>query len=139
MNTLPEIFKALGDENRLRVLQLLLIKELCVCELETILNLTQSNVSRHLNKLRNTGIVSSEKSSQWVHYRIDKQFVINNSLLINYLKTKLDEPVYQKDVKRFQRYQQSGFTCEQINKTKSKIEVYLNEIAYPDNLHSDRA
>jgi ArsR family transcriptional regulator, arsenate/arsenite/antimonite-responsive transcriptional repressor len=129
MNTLPEIFKALGDENRLRVLHLLLIKELCVCELETILNLTQSNVSRHLNKLKNTGIVSSEKSSQWVHYRVDQQFKTGNTLLIDYVKAKLDEPVYQKDLKRFQCYQQSNFTCEQINKTKSKIVAYLNEFA----------
>ena len=126
-NILPEIFKALGDENRLRVLHLLLIKELCVCELETILDLTQSNVSRHLTKLKNTGIVRSEKRSQWVRYRIDEQFITGNSLLIDYLNAKQSEPVYQTDLKRFQRYQERGFTCEHVNKEKSKIEAYLSE------------
>ncbi len=50
--TIVNMFKALSDENRLRIMSLLIREELCVCEIEVILELSQSNVSRHLNKLK---------------------------------------------------------------------------------------
>lgn len=56
-----DIFKALADENRLRIISLLLTKELCVCEIEASLEMSQSNVSRHLTKLKTSGIVDSRK------------------------------------------------------------------------------
>ncbi|MGD9156009.1 MAG: metalloregulator ArsR/SmtB family transcription factor, partial [Bacillota bacterium] len=61
MNLL-KILKALGDENRLRILNLLRQKKLCVCELESVLNMTQSNVSRHLIKLKDAELIESEKN-----------------------------------------------------------------------------
>lgn len=57
-----EIFKALADENRLRILNVLNQGELCVCEIETLLGITQSNASRHLNKLKSLKIIDSDKS-----------------------------------------------------------------------------
>ena len=70
-----EIFKAMADENRLRIINILMNYELCVCELEVILNMTQSNVSRHLAKLKNGGIISSTKYAQWIHYKLDEDFL----------------------------------------------------------------
>ena len=128
MDILSEIFKALGDENRLRIVNLLLKKELCVCELETLLEMTQSNVSRHLTKLKHAGIITSEKCSQWVHYSVHKQFIKKNNLLNDYLSASLTEPVYQSDLARLNRYLQSGYTCEHINKEKSVIAAYLDEL-----------
>jgi ArsR family transcriptional regulator len=85
---LIEIFKALGDKNRIRILNLLIRQELCVCEIETMLNMTQSNASRHLNKLKTSGVITSEKKSQWVYYRIDNKFIEENNLLYEFIKNK---------------------------------------------------
>ncbi len=89
-----EIFKALGDENRIRILNLLMREELCVCEIETMLGMTQSNASRHLNKLKNAGIITSDKKSQWVYYGINNEFIKENNLLYEFLKNKINENVH---------------------------------------------
>ncbi|MDW5550431.1 metalloregulator ArsR/SmtB family transcription factor [Methanosarcina sp.] len=65
------ILKALADENRIRILNLLKNRELCVCDIEAVLGIKQSNTSRHLNKLKIAGIIVSVKKSQWVYYRLN--------------------------------------------------------------------
>ena len=80
-----EIFKALSDETRLRILSLVWTGELCVCEIEKCLNLTQSNASRHLTVLKNTGILSSAKHAQWAYYKVDEHFHKEHKDLYNYL------------------------------------------------------
>jgi len=65
---LSETLKALSDPNRLRILNLLDGETLCVCDLEEILQLNQSNLSRHLAKLKQTGLVSSQKKGLFMHY-----------------------------------------------------------------------
>lgn len=65
------ILKALADENRIRILNLLKNRELCVCDIEAVLGIKQSNTSRHLNKLKMAGIIVSVKKSQWVYYRLN--------------------------------------------------------------------
>jgi ArsR family transcriptional regulator, arsenate/arsenite/antimonite-responsive transcriptional repressor len=67
------ILKALADENRMRILNLLRNGELCVCDIETVLAIKQSNASRHLNRLKVAGIITSEKKSQWVYYRLNDE------------------------------------------------------------------
>ena len=71
MRELAAVFKALGDETRLRMLTLLLRHgELCVCDLERVLGITQSRASRHLRYLRSAGLVDDRRAAMWVHYRI---------------------------------------------------------------------
>jgi len=67
------LFKALGDEVRLRIVALLSHGELCVCHIEEALSLTQPNASRHLGILRAAGIVAHERRDKWVYYRIAPQ------------------------------------------------------------------
>ncbi|HVP36727.1 MAG TPA: metalloregulator ArsR/SmtB family transcription factor [Terriglobales bacterium] len=67
-----EVFKALGDETRLRILKLLLKRELCVCELETALDLSQSKVSRHLTILRSLSLVVDRREGVWIFYSLFK-------------------------------------------------------------------
>ncbi|MBC7341506.1 MAG: winged helix-turn-helix transcriptional regulator [Clostridia bacterium] len=74
-----EVFKALGQEIRLKIISLLAEHEFCVCEMEEILGITQSAVSQHLRVLRQAGLVEEEKIGQWVFYhlrrdQIDKFF-----------------------------------------------------------------
>lgn len=68
-----QIFKALADETRLRILQLLADGELCVCELMAVLNLPQSTVSRHLSYLKNSGWLQDRRDGVWMYYRIDEK------------------------------------------------------------------
>jgi len=96
-----EIYKALSDESRLRILNLLLQRELCVCEIEAVLSMSQTNVSRHLNKLKSAGIVGYSKKAQWVYYALNPEFVDQHPYLYQHLKEQLDrEPLLISDLKR---------------------------------------
>lgn len=63
-------FKALGDVTRLRILNLLLHGELCVCDIQHVLSATQPNVSRHLAYLRNAGLVRDRRDGYRMFYRL---------------------------------------------------------------------
>jgi len=67
------LFKALGDETRLRIVALLSHGELCVCHLEAALQLAQPTASRHLSVLRAAGVVDSRRDGSWVYYRLADQ------------------------------------------------------------------
>lgn len=67
------LFRALGDETRLRLVALLAHGELCVCHFEEALGISQPKVSRHLAILRNAGVVETRRSGSWVHYRLARQ------------------------------------------------------------------
>lgn len=67
-----DLFKALSDQTRLRIVVLLLEKELCVCQLETALGISQSKVSRHLSVLKNAGIVKTRRDGLWIYYSIEE-------------------------------------------------------------------
>jgi ArsR family transcriptional regulator len=65
------LFKALADETRLQILWLLMSKkELCVCDIMSVLNITQSKASRHLRYLFNLGLVTDRREGLWMNYRI---------------------------------------------------------------------
>jgi ArsR family transcriptional regulator len=70
---ISRLFKALGDETRLRIVALLSHGELCVCHVEAALELTQSNASRQLGILRSAGIVASRRELNWVYYHLAAQ------------------------------------------------------------------
>lgn len=71
-----KFFKALGDETRQRMLGLLLVRDMCVCELIAALNIPQPTISHHLGILDNADLVQSRKEGKWVFYGIrDKQKV----------------------------------------------------------------
>ena len=67
------LFRALGDETRLRIVALLAHGELCVCHLHEALALSQPNVSRHLAVLRAAGVVGDRRAGKWVYYRLLRQ------------------------------------------------------------------
>lgn len=74
INALASIHKALGDETRLRIVNLLAHRgELCVCDVETILEVSQSKASRHLTYLKNAGVVADRRDSTWVYYRLVRE------------------------------------------------------------------
>ena len=70
LESLENLFKALADRTRLRILSLLQAGEICVCDIHGSLDLPQPTVSRHLAYLRKAGLVSGRKDGLWVHYRL---------------------------------------------------------------------
>lgn len=95
---MEDIFKALSEESRLRIVALLLEREMCVCEIEACLSMTQSNASRHLMALKKCGILDSYKKAQWAYYKIDERFKREHLYLFKYLQIKLKElPTYHID------------------------------------------
>ncbi len=110
--SLIRILKALGDETRLSIVNVLRAEKLCVCEIEAILQSSQSNVSRHLAKLRDAGIIYSEKKSQWVYYGINMDTLAKYS----FIKVLLDEdlgkhPAYQKELAKLKKYREEYHDC----------------------------
>lgn len=73
VRSFSRLFKALGDETRLRIVALLSHGELCVCHLEEALGLSQPNVSRHLGLLRMAGVVEHRREGSWIYYRLAPQ------------------------------------------------------------------
>jgi ArsR family transcriptional regulator, arsenate/arsenite/antimonite-responsive transcriptional repressor len=73
MKSIADILKSLSDETRLRIINLLYVKELCVCDIIETLNITQTKASRHLQYLKNAGLVKDRKHAQWVYYSIIKK------------------------------------------------------------------
>ena len=67
---LEQLFKALADETRLRILGLLLMGEVCVCHIHESLRVPQPKVSRHLAYLRRAGLVDTRRDGLWIYYRL---------------------------------------------------------------------
>lgn len=72
LHQLEELFKALADATRLRIIRLLMAGELCVCNIHDALNVPQAKASRHLAYLRRVGLVSTRRDGLWVYYRLSK-------------------------------------------------------------------
>lgn len=70
MQKMASYFKGLADENRLRILNLLFHGELCGCDIQYVLNVSQSTASRHLSYLKNAGLVLDRRAGYRVFYRL---------------------------------------------------------------------
>jgi ArsR family transcriptional regulator, arsenate/arsenite/antimonite-responsive transcriptional repressor len=69
-SSLDLLFRALADPTRLRLLNLIADREICVCYFVEILRTSQPKISRHLAYLRNAGMVAARREGKWMHYRL---------------------------------------------------------------------
>lgn len=107
-----EIFKALSEESRLRILAILMERDMCVCEIEASLNMTQSNASRHLTILKNCGILECFKQAQWVYFSISESFKTKEAVLWEYLQYRLKElSTYESDVAASKKCKAQNLCC----------------------------
>jgi ArsR family transcriptional regulator, arsenate/arsenite/antimonite-responsive transcriptional repressor len=99
MNNYAEVFKALADKTRLRIMRLLSITdgEVCVCEFVDALKLPQYQVSKHLNILKNAKLVEGERRGTWVYYTPLKKDSAFNRQLFKLLKEQLSGAEFLKD------------------------------------------
>lgn len=114
-----QIFKALSDGTRLRMLLLLLNNgELCVCDLMESLQIPQSTASRHLSQLRNAGLVDGERRGTWMYYRVVEDQTLGSAVLADLKRycSKLDTA--GKDHKRCLAFLRAkkGTSCRKANK-----------------------
>lgn len=72
VSQLEELFKALADTTRLRILRLLMAGEACVCDIHDTLKIPQAKASRHLAYLRRAGLVTTRREGLWIHYSLSK-------------------------------------------------------------------
>lgn len=70
---LYKVFKALGEPTRLKIIKMLSVQGLCVCELSETLGMLQPRVSQHLKILKEAGLISEKKEGYWVYYSLDKK------------------------------------------------------------------
>jgi ArsR family transcriptional regulator, arsenate/arsenite/antimonite-responsive transcriptional repressor len=110
-----QIFLACSDTSRLRILNLIMNNgEMCITDLENILEFTQTKTSRHLIYLKNSDILSSRKFNQWMFYQIkDEVFDITQQSL-QFLRR---DPVLQKDQLIFQ----TMYTNRELTLNKLKM------------------
>lgn len=71
MRHVIKIFKALSDPNRVRILKMLEVRPLCVCEITDILQLSTSTVSKHLSILRDVDLIVDQKDGKWMNYSLN--------------------------------------------------------------------
>lgn len=112
MKNIVDILKALSDETRLRIINLLYVKELCVCDIVETLNVTQTKVSRHLQYLKNAGLVKDRKHAQWVYYSMsrDERMKFLDSLVYDNLR---NLELYKNDTENLNEWlKQKNIKCD---------------------------
>ena len=107
---LIEIYQCLCDETRLRILHLLTQKPLCVCHFQSILDLPQVAVSKHLAYLKQRGMVEATRHEQWMIYRLPRKGSEALELQLRCLQDCVQsQPVFREDLRRLKRF---GCECD---------------------------
>jgi ArsR family transcriptional regulator, arsenate/arsenite/antimonite-responsive transcriptional repressor len=112
LKEIVKVFKAIGDETRIRLLKLLQQRELCVCELMQALDMTQSRVSRNLGILKNAGLVEDRRDGLWVHYSLNVEAKPYIKELLEMLKDSCnDDKIIAKDLVELSKAQKLSNIC----------------------------
>ncbi|MFW5838422.1 MAG: ArsR/SmtB family transcription factor [Bacillota bacterium] len=117
-----QLLKVLAHDKTMRIVALLLNHELCVCELEEILDIKQVNISKHLNKLKQAGVVDVHKVKQRAFYYLTDMFM-QEDYLVNYIRnTIIEEADYIKDYERFVQHEttkdETIYVCPSFKKER---------------------
>ena len=109
---LVAIYQCLCDETRLRILNLLRQRPLCVCHLQQILQRPQAQASQHLARMKKDGLVESARDRNWMIYSLPR--VISPALRAH-LRCLQDaaqsEPIFQRDLRALGKLEKSGEEC----------------------------
>ena len=104
VDELENLFKALADKTRLRILALLGNNEVCVCHIHDSLGLPQPTVSRHLAYLRKSGLVAVRRDGVWMHYQVSRSLSpVIQDIVAAAVAALQQLPATTQDRKQFQR------------------------------------
>jgi len=120
IQALQQNAKALGDANRLRMLQLLKGQELCVCQIMGVLGLSQPLVSRHLAILKAAGFLGSRRKGKLVFYRCDPASPDVDRLMDTVALLLRDDPTARSDRERLAE-------CTELQKATGRCDMELFE------------
>ena len=116
--TIAQYFKGLADVTRLRMLNLLFEGELCGCDIQYVLELWQSNVSRHLTYLKRAGLVLDRRDGYRVFYRLDESRDPSRTPLVECLRTVFRrDPAFAADRKALKTAMRDG-SCTQSERAR---------------------
>ncbi|MBP7654501.1 winged helix-turn-helix transcriptional regulator [Candidatus Dependentiae bacterium] len=106
-------YKAVADEVRFRILALLHNGELCVCDIENALKMSQPRISQHLLKLKNAGLISEKKVGKWKHFKISKEgYNFFKKSFYDALFSLKEDKILNKDKERLKKFKESGKCSE---------------------------
>ncbi len=109
MNELEQYCKGLADQNRLRILNLLLHGELCGCDILAVLQTSQPNVSRHLQYLKNSGLVLDRRDGFRIYYRLAEPTRGVKKYLFDFLREAFkNEETFEDDTRKLKEAIQHG-------------------------------
>ncbi|MBI4331928.1 MAG: winged helix-turn-helix transcriptional regulator [Chloroflexi bacterium] len=113
MRNLVNNFKALSDETRLRILNVLLERECCVCEVMQALDISQTRASRNLNILYDAGFLRLRKVGSWALYSVSKDEMESHAVrLVETLAAAIERnPVARADLERLRKAERVGPGC----------------------------
>ena len=113
MQQYVDLFKALADETRLRILDILLERDCCVCEVTQALDISQTRASRNLNALYDAGFLNVKRDGLWVVYSIDKDGLDADYWeLIEIVKRGLEgNKIASMDKERLKNARRTGAVC----------------------------
>jgi len=98
---LSKMFKALGEPTRLKIIKMLSLQGMCVCELSETLDMLQPRISQHLKVLKEAGLIKEKKEGYWVCYSLDRDKIRQNWDSFNlFLNAGLKELGYEDELKR---------------------------------------
>lgn len=101
LKKIVKIIKALSDESRIRIVNLLNAKSgVCVCEINEIINLSQPTISSHLKKLEEAGIITYKRDGLWVNYYLNELETESMELVNLIIKIIEKDPGVKKDILR---------------------------------------
>ncbi len=104
MEQLAQLYKSLSEETRIRIMMLLMQGELCVCDIQAVLEEPQSKISRHLAYLKHSGLLSSMRVGVWIHYLIRESADETCKAQLAFMKRQLWElPLYRADRKKLRK------------------------------------
>ena len=98
--------KSISNNTKLRLVSLLLENELCVCELEEIMNIRQVNISKNLISLKDSGIVGVRREKQRAFYFLTEEFTSNKFLIEHIVEVKMKEEILINDQQVFLRHEE---------------------------------
>lgn len=97
--TAEQLFKAFSEESRIRIIHLVRNnEEMCITDLEQVLDFSQTKTSRHLSYLKNAGLLKSKKKDQWNYYQLKEDFTPIIDVILSWFEK---DPVLQKDQESF--------------------------------------
>lgn len=122
LKTGVEIFKAFSEEARVRILHLMYkTEEICVSDLEIILDFTQTKTSRHLSYLKAQRIIKAKKTDQWIYYSINVAYLEIISQVFFFLEK---DPVLQRDLQEYRTlYSNNELAIRKLHNRQNKYKV----------------